>query len=185
MEMLGSENEGYDRDCSIKLYLHQCVNDGVCDKLMSMKVFQSWARGTSNRSHARRGLPSSVPSRPGRGAPRRPSSVWRAHRSPAACGGDRPTRLPPVHGRRGPSPATGRVPRRRPLRPAPCACAPAPAPAAAAPRAGLGQARAAVHARAGGRLACPRGVAASRTPVAGAAAASIGAGGRERQGGCA
>ena len=34
MEMLGGENKGYDRDVSIKLYPHQCVNDGLCDKLM-------------------------------------------------------------------------------------------------------------------------------------------------------
>ena len=34
MEMLRGEHEGYDRDFSIKLYPHQCVNDGLCDKLM-------------------------------------------------------------------------------------------------------------------------------------------------------
>src|SRR5712691_3614153 len=38
MEMLGREHEGYDRDCSIKLYPHQCVNDGLCDKLMSVNT---------------------------------------------------------------------------------------------------------------------------------------------------
>src|SRR5262252_9142724 len=34
VEMLGGENKGHDRDVGIKLYPHQCVNDGLGDKLM-------------------------------------------------------------------------------------------------------------------------------------------------------